>query len=462
MRPLLTAYLFFPVYYGPWEVVRYLRKLEKSQWFSPREIERIQLKKLRALVKHAYDNVPFYHEKFRELGLKPGDISNLRDLRKLPIIKKDDLRANFPNRCITRNYNIKNLSRFKSTTSGSTGKPFTRYTDIRATWFARAARHRFESWYGLYPGVRYLTLRSRAPFTRERLIFSYSPYIRERIRDIIKRRFRLTTWKIDGKNLREFLILLRRFKPKVLIGNVSLLFTLASLFKKFGISDIHPKAVVTHAETLFDFQRRLIESVFSCRVFNFYGSREIDPIAQECEEHSGLHIDAEDLIIEFVRGGENVSFGEEGEITITDLNNYAMPFIRYNIGDVGIPTGERCACGRGLPLIRELKGRLCDLIVTKDGGIVPGLFFNLPAPYIFKNYEWIRQYQIIQPSREKLLIRMVKSAEPKNEDLTYLINGVRKYLGDVEVETEFVESIPSAPSGKHRFIISHVAHELFK
>lgn len=460
MRPLLTAYLFFPLYYGPWEVVRYLRKLEKSQWYSPQEIERIQLKKLRALVKHAYDNVPFYHEKFRERGLKPEDISNLRDLRKLPIIKKDDLKANFPNRVIARDHNIKDLLR--ASTSGSTGKPFTRYMDRRAAWFARAARRRFESWYGLYPGIRYVTLRSRAPSTRERLIFSYSPSIRGRLTDIMKRRLLLVTWKITRKTLREFSILLRQYKPKVLRGNVSLLFTLASLFKKYDISDIRPTAVVAYGETLFDFQRRLIESVFDCRVFDYYGSAEFDPIAEECEEHSGLHIDAEDRIVEFIRGEENVSFGEEGEITITDLNNYAMPFIRYNIEDMGIPTGERCACGRGLPLIRELKGRLCDLIVTKDGGLVPGLFFNLPAPYIFRNYEWIQQYQIIQPSREKLLIRIVKFAEPKNEDLKYLINGVRKYLGDIEVETEFVDSIPTAPSGKHRFIISKVAHELFK
>ena len=435
------------VRFRSWEVLRHISYLEKSQWGSPQEIRRVQLKKLRALVKHAYENVPFYHRTFSELKLKPRDIKNLRDLRKLPIVRKEDIKYNFPN-TLARNYKTESLE--KRATSGSTGKPLEVYRDKRVIWLDWAAWYRFASWYGFYPGDKIISLIASRPRNRS---------IRNLLVSIARRWLHLDAYRMTEQTLRNFTLILRRFKPKVLHGFPSPIFLLANFLRKEGVTDMSFSAVQTEGETLLGFQRRLIESVFNCRVFDHYGCTEIGVIAQECEEHSGLHINAEERIVEFVKDGEDVSSGEEGEMVITDLSNYAMPFIRYNLEDVGTPTDEPCACGRGLPLVRELKGRVCDLIVGKDGGFFAGEFFALPAPYIIRNHEWIQQFQIIQPSREELLVRMVKSTEPKNEDLEYLINQIHKHLGDIEVKVEFVDSIPEAR--KRRFVISYVTQKLF-
>ncbi|UCE29824.1 MAG: phenylacetate--CoA ligase family protein [Candidatus Bathyarchaeota archaeon] len=440
------------MYRKSWEELRCFRDLKKSQWYSLEEIERIQLKKLKGLVKHAYENVQFYHRRFRELGLKPTDVGNLEDLKKLPIVKKENLRHGFPD-TLARNYNTRTLE--KGTTSGSTGKPFEWYLDKKGFQHNSASYYRFASWYGVNLGDKIVSVTTASPWGAR-----MHQSARVRWGYMLRRVLRLTAYQITEQTLHDFSIILKQFKPKTLRGFTSPIFLISEFLKKEGISDINPSAVITTGETLFDFQRRLIESVFDCNLFNFYGSSEIESIAQECEEHCGLHLNAEERIVEFVRNGENVSSGEEGEIVITDLNNYAMPFIRYNTEDVGIPKSDQCGCGRGLPLIMDVKGRVCDLIVAKNGALISGEFFALPAPYFLKNHKWIQQYQIIQPSREKLLVNIVKSAEPRKQDLEYLVNRIHKHVGDVNVEIRFLESIPTA--SKHRFTISHVTPELFR
>jgi len=313
-----------------------------------------------------------------------------------------------------------------------------------------AAYQRFMTWFGFYPGVKHAEL--------WRLM---DTSFTSRLKAIVKRRLELHPYKITRQILRELADKLKRFKPRIMIGFPSLLFLLASYLKEENIEDINLTAICTQAETLFKSQRKLIESTFNCQVFNHYGLKEIGGIAQECDQHPYLHMNAEGRIVEFLRKEENVSFGEKGEMVVTDLNNYAMPFIRYKTEDLGVPTDDSCACGRGLPLLKEVTGRTGEHIVTKDGGIVQWGFFDFPAPYLFKNGDWIRQYQIVQPSREKLVIKIVKSAEPKEKYIQYLKSNIHKYLGDMQIEIEFVKSIPEAPSGKPRFVISHVAPKVF-
>lgn len=445
-----TLYFTLPIYYKSWEVLDVLRKLEKSQWLSPSELERIQLKKLRALVKHAYENVPLYHETFRKVKLKPADISSLEDIQKIPITTKDDLINNSPNKTVARNYDVQKLR--KGQTGGSTGKPLSFFFDKRCFHHRMAAFQRFASWFGFYPGVKH------ALFWRP--YYLSSPKIASTLEAVMKRRLEFHPHKITKQALHEQVRKLKRFKPRILIGYTSLLLLLANFLKQEDIKDINPTAIVTQAETLFESQKKVIESAFNCPVFNHYGLVEVGGIAQQCDQHSYLHINAEGRIVEFLRRGENVSFGEKGEMVVTDLYNYAMPFIRYNTDDVGLLTDDSCTCGRGLPLIKEVVGRADDLIVAKDGEVVSWTFFYF-APHLFKNGEWVQQYQIVQPSREKLVIKIVKAAEPKEEHIQYLKSNIRKYLGDMQIEIEFVESIPLSPSGKFRFVISHVAPKMF-
>lgn len=422
--------------------MRHLRDLEKSQWLPAEEIQRMQIKKLRTLVRHAYENVAFYHGKLKEAGLRPENVRTLKDLQKLPITNRNELKAHTPDKTIANNYNSGTLK--KGNTGGSTEKPFIFFKDKKATCHELAALYRFRSWYGFFGFKQaFLTL---FPY--------YLPWSKE---------FKsfLENWLIcdrNGQTLRKYAYWIKRFKPRVLEGSPVGFYVLANFLKREELLDMDLTTVLATSETLFSFQRQAIESTFNCRVFNQYGSNEIGSIAQECEEHTGLHISAEDRIVEFIKGGEPVSAGEMGEMVVTDLENYAMPFIRYNIEDVGVPTDGLCSCGRGLPLIKEINGRARDLIVSLEGRVLPSDIF---AQFIlFRGLMWTQQFQVIQPSREKILIKIVKSPNG-TENLQLLLEKICKRLTNVKVGTELVESIPPPPSGKSCFVISEVSHGFF-
>ena len=426
-----------------WEVLRHLRDLEKSQWLPLEEIQRIQLKKLRTLIKHAYDNVPFYHQKFKEAGIKPEDVRTVADLQKLPITTKNELKACTPDKTVADNYDVEKLKRGQ--TGGTTGKQFMYFKDKKTFHHELAALCWFRSWYGSF-GFKHAFFRFfpyHIPWSKEFKSF-------------------LTGWLIcdrSSQTLHKYAQWIKRFKPRVLEGSPVGFYVLAKFLKKKEFPDIDLSIVLSTSETLLSFQRQAIESAFNCRVFNHYGSNEICSIAQECEEHTGLHVNAEDRIVEFVKGGQVVSSGEMGEIVITDLENYAMPFIRYNIKDVGVPTDGLCSCGRGLPLIKEVNGRVWDLMVSSDGRFIPGDVFA--RFIIFKDHKWMQQFQVIQPSQKEISIKTVKSPEGGSENLELILRKIREHLGEVELEVEFVESITPPPSGKHRFIISEASHKFF-
>ena len=426
-----------------WEVFKHLRQLEKTQWLSFKEVQQLQLKKLRALARHAYDNVPLYHRNFEQAGLRPEDIRTLEDVQKLPIVTKEELKAYTPNKTVAVNYDIRTLARGQ--TGGTTGKYFAYYKDARTISHELAALHRFRSWYGFF-GFKQTFLR---------LFLYYAPWSKE---------FKsfLMGWLVCDRSqltLHRYSQWIERFCPRSLEGSPSAFYALAKFIERAGLAKQSLRVVLSTSETLFDTHKQAIESAFNCRVFNHYGCNEISTIAQECEEHTGLHINAEDRIVEFVKGGEVVSTGEAGEMVITDLENYAMPFIRYNIKDVGVSMDDLCSCGRGLPLIREVDGRSSDLLATPSGDLASGDF--LAQFIVFRDQRWTQQFQIVQPSWKELLIRILKDSESATENLEFILRKIREQLGGVKVMTEFVESIFVPPSGKHRFVLSEESPKSF-
>jgi phenylacetate-CoA ligase len=206
---------------------------------------------------------------------------------------------------------------------------------------------------------------------------------------------------------------------------------------------------------LHDWQRRRIESVFGCRVTNRYGCEEVSLIACECSEHRGLHVNADSIVVETVVDGRPARPGEPGSIVITDLSNFAMPLIRYRIGDVAELTDRRCPCGRGLPLLESIQGREADYVVTSDGRMISGISltenFALHVP-------GVAQIQFVQETLERFLFRIVRDSAFGPESERALAALVEKWFGSAtQWRCEFVEAIPQEPSGKYRFCISHVA-----
>jgi phenylacetate-CoA ligase len=202
-------------------------------------------------------------------------------------------------------------------------------------------------------------------------------------------------------------------------------------------------------------ERALIEEVFSCRVTDRYGCEEVGLIGCECERHEGMHLDIEHLYIEFLReDGSAAAAGEEGAIVLTDLYNRGMPFIRYRIEDVGVWTQRRCSCGRGLPLMERVTGRVADYLKRRDGSLVAGVSL---VERTLTAITGIEQLQIVQPSREEIVLNVVRAADFSAASEEALLAEFRGVFGEgITFRTQFLERMPQERSGKYRFSICQV------
>ena len=417
--------------------------LLKSQYWSREKIEKNQNTKLRALISHSYDNVPYYHELFRKINLKSDDIKSKADLHKIPIMTKEDLRNSLDN-MVARDCKSKAIP---SQTGGSTGEPLKFFTQ-KETWrWTTAARYRAWSWCDYNPRDKMVELWGTSFEIQQLEKFS------TRFRNKMLRKRTLNCFNMSDENMADYARQIIQFKPKILRGFTSALYLFSKYVSENQIKGIEPKAIITTAENLFDFQRKAMEETFGCPVYDGYGSRETSLVAHECQAREGYHISEENSIVEFLKDGEPVSSGESGEIVITDLHNLVMPWLRYSIGDMGTPKDEACCCGRTLALMNSIEGRIHDIIVTRTGQRLPGEFF----PHLFKDVNGIREYRIIQHNIGSLDIEIVRTVEFSDTDLQYLLKHMRTYLGDgIEINVHYPEVINWPESGKRRFTVSEV------
>jgi len=423
--------------------LEYLRSLERSQWFPPSQIEEMQMRKLSALLNHAYNNVPYYHRTFKERGLRPEDIKKISDITKLPILTKESIRKNATDLLAV------DFKRYKPkvfVSSGSTGKPLKYYIDASSHTAFVASRWRSWKWAGYEFGDKYASLAGLALVPAQ---ITLSKRIYEHF---LLRNLPLSGMNMNEQNMAKYVEKLKHFKPQFILGYPSTLYIFAKYLKNNGVY-IKFNAVMTTGETLFKHQRELIEEQFNCKVFDMYGCHDGNQYAAECSEHSGYHMSSEIAITEFVKDGEHVSFGERGEIISTDLHNYSMPFIRYSVGDVGIPSDELCNCGRKLPIMSSIEGRVMDFITFGDGTKISGHTLSI----MFTDLG-IEQYQVIQEAKDRLLIKIVKGANYSKKDLDQIVNTIlRSTSENVDIEIVYVDSIPTTKAGKRQYIISKVS-----
>ncbi|MFX0132849.1 MAG: phenylacetate--CoA ligase family protein [Candidatus Hodarchaeota archaeon] len=422
--------------------IEYLKLLEKTQWFDKNKIYKIQQQKMKVLMKHAYFNVPYYHKIFDDRNLKPDDIKTVEDLIKLPILTKENIRNNF-NRIIARN--LPRYEMIPSQTGGSSGVPLRFFLTRESKDWSNAAALRAYQWAGYELGDK------QAIVWGSPIDLSLAQEYKNRIKNILLRNIILDSSSMSEKSMKKFVEKLNRFKPKIIRGYSSGIYVFAKFLEANNIQ-IKTEAVITTAESLNMYQKNKIENIFKCKVYDFYGSREIASIASECSEKHGYHISSENVILEIIKDNEQVINDETGNIIITNLNNYALPFIRYEIGDLGKNTDETCSCGRGLPLLRSLEGRNTDIIITRDGNFVTSVVLTL----IFGNLP-VKKYQIIQESYDDFIVNIVKENDYSHNDTNNIIKGMSKYIKkDINVKINFVDLIEPAKSGKNKIIISKI------
>lgn len=423
------------------------RILHKTQWLPRREIELLQFRNLRALLRHAYNTVPYYHRVFRERGIRPDDIKRVSDLGKLPPLTKKKIRQNFSD-LISRGVQRDEMIQYS--TGGSSGIPLKFLITKEHKSWEIGAEYRAYNWAGYEYGDKVALLWGSPVDT------SKSHNCLSKVSNFIDRKVVHNAFNIQESSMVRFAEEVRRFKPKIIRGYSSALYIFSQFLIRENIRDIKPKAIVTQAEKLFENERKSIENAFGCTVYDFYGSREVTGIAAECSEHEGYHISIENVFLEILKDNEHASPGEMGQILITVLHNYAMPFVRYEIGDLGKLSEDLCSCGRTLPLMASIEGRTADVVKTKSGTLlVPELFIHS-----FRDLP-VEQFQVIQETLEELRIKIVKGSGYTEKDTEQLVRLIHQSAGkELKIELEFTNSIPLAKSGKRKIVVSRISEPI--
>jgi len=336
------------------EVLRNWAWLQRTQWMNRDELERIQAERLRETALYAYQKVQFYNELYGAANVSINSIRQANDISKLPTITRTDLqKTSLQDRTAV---DVDVDSCVVNRTSGTTGLSITMLEDPYSAAYREALMLRFLWAYGVRPDDRIV----KGRYSRGAKYLAEGPGLWGLIRrKIVKQRFF-----IDFNDQHEFF---SRHKPDVLIAGVHYCRALARHCESVGKS-LGFRIVVTFGEIVDDPTRKLIADSFGAKVFDSYGIEEVGgSIAWECPTHSGYHINAESLVVEFLRNGESVVAGETGDVYVTCFHRRATPIIRYFTGDRARYVDDDCPCGRGLPLMREIQGRIMDFILTSDG-----------------------------------------------------------------------------------------------
>ncbi len=416
-------------------------ELKKNQSLSPNELAVLQTEKLRDLLLHCVAHVPAYEAySHLEEEIKRDPAAALR---RLPVLTKSLFKEGFDsylNRETDKEALIANY------TGGSTSEPVKFYMDRHMVEYYEAARWRGLSWWGITPGSRSVMIWGNPLELNRYETRKYS--FKERW---LKNRIMIPAYSLRAEEIENYLKRIRSFKPEYIYGYASALNLFSELMSRQNLSSgFELKAVVSTAETLHEFQRQAIEKAFGCPVVNEYGARDGGIIAYQCGD-GGMHISAENALLEVVDPAtfEPLPPGESGLLLVTDLNNYVMPRLRYQVGDRAALSDESCPCGMGLPVLNKLDGREDDMFVTVDGKFIHGHAFN----HLSRRMDSIRKFQIIQESPDRASLRIVQEEGSGQSEIDEFIRKVKELLPGTDVEVSMVADIPVSGSGKFRYTI---------
>ncbi len=422
---------------------RYLREFERNQYLHPDELRALQMRRLRQQLIAAFRYVPFYRHSMTQAGLTPLDIQTHDDLHLLPVLTK---RAMQDHQDLLVSSDIAADQRISNQTGGSTGSPLRFYVD-RVRFDSRmASTERHNAWAGLRPGDWYAHLWGSRfdvgdhpdpnPTWRQKLLY---------------RNLTLHTAAVSDESMMEYVTVLRRYRPRHMLAYAQSAVLFAEFCRKNNIEDISFESMIVSAEMLLPGKRQVLEETFGGKVFNRYGCREVSVIASECEYHSGLHINADALLVE-VDPAPNLPPGM-GRVLVTDLLNRSMPLIRYEIGDLAnLDSDMHCPCGRSLPLIGNIQGRTSDFLRLPNGRMIAGPSLALLAA----DMRDVRQVQFIQSEAAHITLMVVAGSGYSKLTELELRRRMHPYLEDVcSLTIVTTDSIPSEPSGKYRFVKSN-------
>jgi len=418
--------------------------VEESQYWSNEQINDYQLKRLKTIISHAYSNVLFYRNFMKKLGMEPGDFKTTDDLLHFPIIDKNDIMADYPS-FLSRDFaKYKPMVRF---TGGTTGVPFKYYNDSISWGLGWATKIRTFHWGGYRFGSDTIavlkggTMHNKGRFG-----------LRTRLWRYLQNNYNIPIMHLTEDDLRHHARQIVNQKIRFIRGYPSAVYVLAKFFRDNGISH-RVEGIFTTAEMLLDYQRVIIEDTFSCKIMDTYGCGEGMAGANQCEEYSGYHTNIETCFMEVLNSSNTSSqHGEEGNVIVTSLQDFAMPFIRYAPGDSAVKRSTACSCGRKLPLLDKIIGRTSDEIKLANGKIINGLsipFEDLSAT--------ISKFQLVQESQDSLVLNIIPNDAYNIENEKEILATLRYIAGTgTNVQINIVNHIDQTSSGKFRYIVSKI------
>ena len=403
------------------------------------KIARRQRERLCSLVKHAATTVPFWRERFASLGIEAGDIRCAADLAALPVVEREEFQATAVEARIPNNVDAASLAAFA--TSGSTGHPV-QIRAMRSDHEINDALVLRAMWkYGMRPGHRKSNTRSVSRKERDTALAARL--------GLFKRQWLFVP---DGPEgwVRDLL----KFRPNSIMTLRSTLYTLGTYILDHGIEEIRPDFVISTSESLTDDVRELVARAFCAPVRDLYASWESGIIAWECPECDGYHINSDWAIVEIVdERGAAVPRGTEGDVVITNLHSYGMPFIRYGQGDRAVLSADEPTCGCSLPLMKRICGRTTDLLVGAGGRRVSAHAFLTTVAKV----GGLKRWRLIQETRTRLVLEAEVDTRPDEADVELVRRRFCELLGvNVALLLRVVEKMEMEPGQKFHRVICRV------
>lgn len=440
--------------------------LRRSEYLDPERLRDMQLQKLKRLIAYAYGRIPFYKKRFDDIGLLPGDIGSIEDLRHIPPLSRQEVidhhhamvdsslagSAAFADQSGRGPGEPLPFAPFRrhrllrNTSSGSTGAPTVFYEDGSRTALNWVHELRLKSWYGIIPGSREARM--------VRLSTDYLPKSgTTRLRNRLWNQLIIPGVNLTDSDYATCAEKVGSFRPRVLWGFTSALAGFADYLRRSHIdpSSWGVQLVVGWAAPVYDHERRILNEVFSCPVSNIYSAREVGHIAGQCP-HGSYHINREHVLVE--RNDRPEKGGEAGELLVTTLDISPMPFIRYRMGDVGDIAESTCGCGRKLPVLMDFLGRTGEIFRTRDGRMISPNFWCRT----FMNVRFsgaIKRFQVIYVDAGFMRIKIVKDAGYAEATERMLREHLAKnFPGDMKFEFAYVHEIPPQVSGKYQMVVN--------
>ena len=420
-----------------------IRELDHNETLTPAKLKAVTDAKLQRLLGFACENVPYYRDYFRETGVSTGDAADAGNFCSWPLMSRATINENLTN-LVSDDLEGNGLD--ANSTGGSTGEVLKFYTDWRSGAYRKATVRRNKRWLGVQPGEREVRLWG-APLDVKR-----SKSIRGSIHAAIAREKLLSADKLGEDTLASYLEICQSFRPRLLVAYPSALSEFAIYCRERGESIASLRAIICSAETLFQHDRELLESTFGVKVYNRYGCREVGDLAHEVPGMPGLIVNSDRVHVEILdEQGHPCGPGEQGEVVVTDLDNFGMPLIRYRIGDYArwSQRSDGMEVNLPFPVLESVDGRTLDVVRAPSGRRVGGTYWTL----LLRSKPGFRKMQVIQTEPDA--IKILYSPEPGTEpDFAYFRGEIAKTCGaGLRVDFVSTEVFEHEPGSKFRLVL---------